>query len=210
MEYVLLAMIILVVIVALMASRLTDNSYPFPFNRKEALFTSAEHNFQGLLDKALGDKYFIGNRVKLADMLTIRNGVSKKARQAAINNAQTRYLDYVICDKESKRILGALDLVDTQGKGYKVKKDWFVAGALESSGIPHIRIKVKANYTVDEIRACINSRLLGNSSPLTTTPEAPRKRLIKPRPTRPIRPLSGAIAPSLAAPQEPELARLPH
>lgn len=32
--------------------------------------------------------------------------------------------------------------------------------------MPHLRIKVKANYTLDEIRACINSRLLGNNSPI--------------------------------------------
>ena len=50
------------------------------------------------------------------------------------------------------KLLGVLDLVDTQGKGYKLKKDWFVSGALEAASIPHIRIKVKANYTVDEIR----------------------------------------------------------
>jgi hypothetical protein len=64
------------------------------------------------------------------------------------------------------KLLGAIDLVDTQGKGYKIKKDWFVSGALEAASIPHLRIKVKANYTLDEIRACINSRLLGNRSPL--------------------------------------------
>jgi len=63
------------------------------------------------------------------------------------------------------KLLGTVDLVDTQGRGYKIKKDWFVSGALEAASIPHLRIKVKANYTLDEIRACINSRLLGNKSP---------------------------------------------
>jgi hypothetical protein len=63
------------------------------------------------------------------------------------------------------KLLGAIDLVDTKGKGYKIKKDWFVSGALEAAAIPHIRIKVKANYTIDEIRACINSRILGNNAP---------------------------------------------
>ena len=63
------------------------------------------------------------------------------------------------------KLLGVIDLVDTQGKGYKIKKDWFVSGALEAAAIPHIRIKVKPNYTIDEIRACINSRILGNNAP---------------------------------------------
>ncbi|WP_085298493.1 DUF2726 domain-containing protein [Cognaticolwellia mytili] len=165
MELILFAMISLIVIVAMLASRLTDNSFPFPFDRKTAIFTPAEKNFQNLVEQAMGDRYRIINRVKLADIVTIRNGVSNRAGQTAANNANSKYLDFVICDRDSMKLLGAIDLVDTKGKGYKVKKDWFVSGALEAAAVPHIRIKVKANYTVDEIRACINSRILGNNAP---------------------------------------------
>ena len=165
MELILFAMISLIVIVALLASRLNDNSFPFPFEKKGVVFTPAEKNFQNLVEQALGQNYRVINRVKLSDMVTIRNGVSAKAGQTATNNADNKYLDFVICDKESMKLLAAIDLVDTQGKGYKVKKDWFVSGALEAATIPHIRIKVKSNYSVDEIRTCINSRLLGNTSP---------------------------------------------
>ena len=165
MELILFAMISLIVIVAMLASRLNDNSFPFPFDKKESLFTPAEKNFQNLLEQALGGKYRIINRVKLADLVTIRNGVSSRAGQAALTNAESKYLDFAICDRENMKLCGVIDLVDTQGKGYKIKKDWFVSGALEASSIPHIRIKVKANYTVDEIRSCIYSRLLGNKPP---------------------------------------------
>lgn len=166
MELILFALISLIVIVGVLASRLNDNSFPFPFDSKSAVFTPAEKNFQNLVEQAMGHKYRIINRVKLADIVTIRNGVSTRASQSAVTNAEGKYLDFVICDRNSMKLLGAIDLVDTQGKGYKIKKDWFVSGALEAAAIPHLRIKVKANYTLDEIRACINSRLLGNRSPL--------------------------------------------
>ncbi len=166
MELILFALLSLVVIVGVLASRLNDNSFPFPFDSKPSVFTPAEKNFQNLLEQAMGYKYRIINRVKLADIVTIRNGVSNKASQNAVTNAEGKYLDFVICERDSMKLLGVIDLVDTQGKGYKIKKDWFVSGALEAASIPHLRIKVKANYTLDEIRACINSRLLGNSSPL--------------------------------------------
>ncbi|MDG1750364.1 MAG: DUF2726 domain-containing protein [Thalassotalea sp.] len=165
MELILFAMISLIVIVALLASRLNDNSFPFPFEKKNVVFTAAEKNFQNLVEQALGQKYRVINRVKLSDMVTIRNGVSSKAGQTATNNADNKYLDFVICNRDSMRLLAAIDLVDTQGRGYKVKKDWFVSGALEAATIPHIRIKVKSNYSLDEIRACINSRLLGHTAP---------------------------------------------
>jgi len=166
MELILFALISLIVIVGVLASRLNDNSFPFPFDSKPSVFTPAEKNFQNLVEQAMGSNYRIINRVKLADIVTIRNGVSSRASQSAATNAEGKYLDFVICERSSMKLLGAIDLVDTQGKGYKIKKDWFVSGALEAASIPHLRIKIKANYTLDEIRACINSRLLGNSSPL--------------------------------------------
>jgi len=165
MELILFALVSLIVIVGVLASRLNDNSFPFPFDSKNAIFTPAEKNFQNLVEQAIGSKYRVINRVKLADIVTIRNGISDRASQSAVNNAEGKYLDFVICDRNTMKLLGAIDLVDTKGKGYKIKKDWFVSGALEAASIPHLRIKIKANYTLDEIRACINSRLLGNYSP---------------------------------------------
>ncbi len=165
MEIILFALISLIVIVGVLASRLNDNSFPFPFDSKPSVFTPAEKNFQNLIEQAMGHKYRVLNRVKLADVVTIRHGVSSRASQSAVANAEGKYLDFVICERSSMKLLGAIDLVDTQGKGYKIKKDWFVSGTLEAAAIPHLRIKVKANYTLDEIRACINSRLLGNRSP---------------------------------------------
>ena len=224
MELILFAMISLIVIVAMLASRLNDNSFPFPFDKKESLFTPAEKNFQNLLEQALGGKYRIINRVKLADLVTIRNGVSSRAGQTALTNAESKYIDFAICDRESMNLCGVIDLVDTQGKGYKIKKDWFVSGALEASSIPHIRIKVKANYTVDEIRSCIYSRLLGNKPP------APKVKgriipapMLKPRPTRNKEEV-GALSPVAARAQlgssasnamsqripAPQVAALPH
>ncbi|PCH95464.1 MAG: hypothetical protein COB83_08535 [Gammaproteobacteria bacterium] len=199
MELILFALISLIVIVGVLASRLNDNSFPFPFDSKLAVFTPAEKNFQNLLEQAMGNKYRIINRVKLADIVTIRNGVSNRASQSAATNAEGKYLDFVICDRNSMKLLGAIDLVDTQGKGYKIKKDWFVSGALEAATIPHIRIKIKANYTIDEIRACVNSRLLGNNSP-TSVPKIKGRiipaPMIKARPNK-----TGVLSPTAAQAQ---------
>jgi hypothetical protein len=164
MELILFALITLVVIVAVLASRLNDNSFPFPFDSKQAIFTPAEKNFQNLVEQALGAKYRVLNRVRLSDVVTIRNGVSSRASQSAAKSAESKYLDFVICERNTMKLLGAIDLVDTQGRGYKIKKDWFVSGSLEAASVPHLRIKIKANYTLEEIRSCIHTRLLGKSN----------------------------------------------
>lgn len=202
MEIILFALISLVVIVAVLATRLNDNSFPFPFDSKALIFTPAEKNFQNLVEQAMGSNYRILNRVKLSDIVSIRNGVSTRAGQTAVNNAENKYLDFVICERSSMKLLGVIDLVDTQGRGYKVKKDWFVSGTLEAASIPHLRIKVKANYTLDEIRACINSRLLGNKAP------SPKVRgriipapMIKARPKAKEEQKAGVLAPVAAQAQ---------
>lgn len=206
MELVLVGFIGLIVIVTLLASRLNDNSFPFPFDGKPSVFTPAEKNFQNLVERALGDEYRVLNRVKLADIVTIRKGVSAKAGQTALNNANNKYLDFVICKRDTMQLMGAIDLVDTSGKGYKVKKDWFVSGALEASSIPHVRIKVKSNYSIEEIRTCISSRILGKT--ITSTPKVKGRiipaPMVKPRPKN-----TGAItahaAKELAPPVKPNM-----
>jgi len=162
MELILFTMITLIVTVAFLAVRLNNNSFPFPFDSKTSLFTPAEKNFQNLVEQAIGSNYRVLNRVKLSDLVNIRSGVSSRSSQTASNNADNKYLDFVICDRNSMKLLGAIDLVDHQGKGYKVKKDWFVTGTLEAASIPHLRIKVKGDYTVEEIKNCINSKILLN------------------------------------------------
>lgn len=216
MELILFAMISLIVIVALLANRLNDNSFPFPFEKKATVFTGAEKNFQHLLEQAVGDEYRVINRVKLSDIVTIRNGVSERAAQAAKNNAETKYVDFAICERNSMKLFGVIDLVDTQGKGYKIKKDWFVSGALEAAAIPHLRIKVKATYSVDEIRTCINTRLFTQKLP---EPKFKGKvipaPMVKARPRQPQMP-SGVIsstAARAATPAKlpnPRVAALPH
>jgi hypothetical protein len=163
MELVLVMLISLIVIVAVLANRLNDNSFPFPFDSRSTIFTPAEKNFHNLLEQAVGAKFRVINRVKLSDIVNIRKGVSSRASQSATNNAETKYLDFVICERDSMKLIGAVDLVDTRGKGYKVKKDWFVSGALEAASIPHVRIKVKNNYTLAQIKQCIHNHLLGKA-----------------------------------------------
>jgi type II secretory pathway pseudopilin PulG len=211
MEYVLLAMIVLIVIVAVVASRLADNSFPFPFNRKETLFTNAEKTFQLLLEHALGENYRVINRVRLSDLVSIRNGVSKRTSDKAYVMANTKYVDFVICDKDNLTPKGVIDLVNTSGKGYKVTKDWFVAGALEASNIPHIRIKVKSGYSIEEIRQCVNQLILGGK---LDTPKYAGTRipapLLRARPKK-VEPVETKTGISLPAPtKRPELAHIPH
>jgi len=152
MEWALVLLVGLIITIALVASHFIDTSNPYPFKKKAQLFTSVERGFLALLDKAVGNDYQIINRVKLTDIIETKDTVKGKAKRSASLKAASKYIDYVLCDPKDFRIIAAVDLVNQTSGGHKSKADWFVTGALEAAGIPHIRIKVKAGYKVDEIR----------------------------------------------------------
>ncbi|WP_372766982.1 DUF2726 domain-containing protein [Pseudoalteromonas sp.] len=170
MELVSLLILVLVVVAAFIASKFTHSGNPYPFTQKKSLFTQVETAFLNLLEKAIGSDYKIVSRVRLIDILDFQPGTDDKSRRSALAKAQNKQLDYVLLDKESLKIVAAIDLVNNASKnGHKAKKDWFVNGALESAGIPLIRIKVKSGYKAQEVRQAILFKLgkqVNNSKPI--------------------------------------------
>ncbi|PAJ73694.1 hypothetical protein CJF42_14480 [Pseudoalteromonas sp. NBT06-2] len=165
MEFVLLSILVLVVIASMVTTKLTDSGNPYPFTKKETLYTHIEKGFLNLLERAIGNEYKIVSRVKLIDVIDFKSDTTSKSKRVALTKAQNKQLDYVLLDKETLNIVAAIDLVNNNNKqGHKAQKDWFVNGALESAGIPHIRMKVKAGYKPLEVRQAIMFKL-GKSSP---------------------------------------------
>lgn len=152
MEWALVLLVGLIITIAVVASHFIDTSNPYPFKKKNQLFTNVERGFYALLERAIGTDYKIVNRVRLNDIIETKSSVKGRAKRSAALKAGSKVIDYVLCDPKDFRIIAAVDLVNQTQGGHKSKADWFVTGALEAAGIPHIRIKVKAGYQVDEIR----------------------------------------------------------
>lgn len=191
MEFVLLLILLLVVIVAMVASRFIDSGNPFPVQKKPSLFSPVERSFLQLLEKAVAGEYKILNRVKLADVMELKNGTSDKARNSTLAKLNAKYLDFVLCDPTDFTVVAVLDLVNTSSKeGHKAVPDWFVNGALDAAGVPYLRMKIKAGYTAADIQAAIATRL----GKTVVKPEPLFKGLVKKGPTRPVRSLKPAIS----------------
>jgi hypothetical protein len=196
MEWALLLLVFLIVTITLIASHFMDNSNPYPFKKKQQLLTSVERGFLALLEKAVGEDYKIINRVRLNDIIELKDTVTGRARRAALLKTSAKYIDFVLCDPTNMRIVAAVDLVNHNKGGHKAKTDWFVNGALEAAGIPHIRIKVKAGYKIDEIKNGILYKIGKKERAMPPTP------IIKGNiPRRPVSALSASqIKAQIAAP----------
>ncbi len=180
MEFVLFSILILVVIAAMVANKFSDSGNPYPFAKRTTMFSQVETAFLRLLEGAVGEQYRIVSRVKLMDVIDFKAGMSDKAKRAAIAKAKNKTLDFVLLDKDTLNIVAAVDLVNNANRdGYKAQRDWFVSGALEASGVPHIRIKVKAGYKAVEVRNAIMFKL-GKHSMMKPQPSKPRRSSSKP------------------------------
>jgi hypothetical protein len=183
MELIVILLIILLAVSAI-AINLMQSDTPFPYQKRKALFTQSERAFMLMLERAIGDEFRIVNRIRLTDLIEVRQGTNKRAEQSAKLKATGKTLDFVLLDKQTLTPVAAIDLVNPE-PGYKTKQDWFLKGALDTINLPHVRIKIKSGYKASEIRECIGQKLGANNklSPLNV------RRVKSKGPTRPIRPL---------------------
>lgn len=186
-----IVLMMLLIVVAIGAIKLSDQGLAFPFKRKTTLFTPVERSFLELIEKAVGDKYRVMCRVKLNDIIMLRQATDKKTAKTARLRTAGKQLDFVLCAKEDMSPVVAIDLVHRQGKeGYKSQRDWFISGALDAARIPHVRIKVRSGYSPSDIAEVIETKLapLQRKQPKpvvqgTDNPDNPAAK----RPTRPLR-----------------------
>jgi len=208
MEFIIILLVVCAVAAALLISRFSHHGNPFPFHKKQQLFTLVERSFLQLLERAVGDKYKIINRVKLADVLELKGNTDEKSRRSAMQKLNAKYLDYVLCNSEDMSIVAVVDLVNNSNlQGHKAVPDWFVQGALETAGIPYVRMKVKAGYTVADIQQGLAAKL-GNI-PMGPAPLV--RGTVKRGPTRPVRPLGNTttnLPTPIAKPQTPALVQV--
>ncbi len=181
-----IVLLMLLIIVAVGALKLNEPSLGFPFKRKTNLFTPVECTFLKLLEEAVGQHYRIVCRVKLNDVIALRQATDKKAAKAAMTRASGKQLDFVLCSKDDMSPVVALDLVQPQG--YKAQRDWFVSGSLDAARVPYVRIKIKSGYKPQDIRECIESKLRVYYSQSNIPKQEPAHApVMNKRPTRPLR-----------------------
>jgi hypothetical protein len=183
-----IVLMMLLILVAVGALKLSDQSVTFPYRLKPQLFTQVEHTFLQLLEQAVGNEFRVVCRVRLTDLLAVHYKADKRNTRLAQTRAIGKQLDFVLCNRQDMTPVLAVDLVHKQGKeGYKSQRDWFVTGALDAAGVPHARIKVKSGYTVEDIRECIETKLIPlrkKQARLAATNMNPTP---SKRPTRPVR-----------------------
>ncbi|MGX5913287.1 DUF2726 domain-containing protein [Aliidiomarina sp. Khilg15.8] len=162
MEFMLIGFIVVLVVVAVLASRLSENYAPYPYKkRQESFFSATEESFLSLLERGCGEQYRVFTKVRLGDIVSVREkGLSRAATRQAQNRVANRVLDYVLCDRHNgMRVVAVIELESVEAHQHQARRNWFLKNSLTAANIPFLRFKAKSGYRADELGRFIMSKL---------------------------------------------------
>ena len=130
-------------------------SYPYVSTR--SLFTKHEQQFLQVLEQAAED-YRVFGKVRVADVIEVRKGLSKSEWQRAFNRISQKHLDFVLCHPHDLSIWCAVELDDkTHRQADRKSRDDLLENALAAAAVPLVRVPSRRSYDVAEIKALLNT-----------------------------------------------------
>ena len=155
---ILLAVVVLVVKIVLPG--LIKGQIALPYQKEPVLFTPAERSFLAVLEPALGAQFRVLGKVRLADVIKVKPGLSGSARQQAFNRIQSKHLDFVVCDPTDLSVQFVVELDDSSHQqSRRQTRDEFLNKALAAAGVPVFHFPVKRTYSAQDIRGIIFEQL---------------------------------------------------
>jgi hypothetical protein len=128
----------------------------FPYSRKAALFSPAERSFLGVLEQAVGSHYRIFGKVRIADVVETKRGLSGSHRQGAFNRISAKHFDFLLCDKQNLAVICVIELDDrSHGRSSRQRRDAFVSELCRNVGLPLLRMPASRSYSLPELRVKI-------------------------------------------------------
>lgn len=138
--------------------RRSGSAGSYPFERRSSVMTRNEQEFYRALLRAAGRDFDVFAMVRMADLLTVRNGVAK--RQSWQSRINCKHIDFVLCDMESQEPLLAIEIDDrSHQRKDRQERDYFVDRAFDAAGLPLLRIHATRSYSADELRPAVDAAM---------------------------------------------------
>lgn len=145
---------IVVVAAAIAAKRRDTGTADFPYQPAKTLFSAAERSFLGVLDQAVGAENRVFGKVRVADVATVKSGLSNSARQGALNRIAGKHFDFVVCRASDLSVLCAVELNDkSHASQHAQARDSLLANVCRTINLPLLVVPAKQAYSSSELRA---------------------------------------------------------
>jgi hypothetical protein len=162
------------------AENKTMEQTALPYQKTEALFSPAERSFFGVLQEAVGKDAAVLGKVRVADVMAPKAGLSRSGRQTALNKISSKHFDFLLCGRTDLAAICAIELDDaSHSAGGRHPRDEFLRKACEAAGIPLIRVPAATGYPVDDLKRLLAPYLGGMDTPYKEHLKAPAPRKSK-------------------------------
>lgn len=165
--------IVIVAVLAILIVKLSQKQgaqqTEYPYRKIDILFSPAERSFLGVLNQAVGENAQVFGKVRVADVIAPKKGLSRSDWQKSFNKITGKHFDFVLCTKNDFSVLCAVELNDSSHNSKKRKdRDTFIEGACQSANVPLIQITARSTYNINEIKQSIAAYLIGSQLPDST------------------------------------------
>lgn len=119
----------------------------FSYRGRPSLFTPAELCLLETLRTVISRSCVVAGKVRLADIIEPRRGMSRQHFIASLNRVACKHVDFLVCDKNTYQPLYVIELDDSShNRSDRRRRDRFVDSALAQAGIAVVRIRARASY----------------------------------------------------------------
>ena len=155
-----LALIVVVVLLLLVFVVYLTRRKRYPYQAKAALSSAAEYRFFVALESAVGAQARIFIKVRLADIVQVRDGLSERRFWQAFKLIASKHIDYVLCDADSHEVLCVIELDDRSHElAERRQRDAFVDKVFAKVGIPIFHFPVQARYDIEALQRTLQPTL---------------------------------------------------
>src|SRR5438309_10176281 len=116
----------------------------YPYKLTQSLLTASEAVFYAALLLAVGTRYLVFAKVRLADLC---QDLDRWADTGAFNQVSSKHVDFVLCDATTFRPVLAVELDDRSHlRANRRDRDAFVDGVFRTMGLGVYRQWVRRSY----------------------------------------------------------------
>lgn len=132
----------------------TDFSISSSYRRAGPLFTPAERSFLGVLDTIISKDYRIFGKVRIADVIQPRAGLSPSMRKTALNKVSGKHFDFVICRASDLEVVCVLELNDSSHLALQAQaSDLFKKQICTAMNVPLVSFPAQGGYVIPSIKS---------------------------------------------------------
>lgn len=129
------------------------------YESQKALMSPGELKFFGALEAAVGSRYRVFAKVRLADIVQPARTGDRSAWHAAFGVIKSKHVDFAVCEPDTMEFRLVVELDDkSHERSDRAERDQKVDEILEQAGIPVLHYPARTGYSAEEIRGRIFGR----------------------------------------------------